>query len=189
MKGGEAIMDFGQQIDKARNLITFLIEMGAWRAKLIKTRDIIVDERVRFQCAHSGCRDYGKLMCPPNTPAVDEFRKVLGRYTFGIILQVKGEIKGEDWQKESDMYALKLHDLVYRGEKQAFALGFPFAAGLIGGSCKLCSECGEKCSNRSRARPSLEAVGIDVIGTCKNADMPVSFEKGRVIWTGLILLD
>ncbi|NPV45039.1 MAG: hypothetical protein HPY70_13875 [Firmicutes bacterium] len=47
----------------------------------------------------------------------------------------------------------------------------------------------EKCSNRSRARPSLEAVGIDVIGTCKNADMPVSFEKGQVIWTGLILLD
>ncbi|MDI3534946.1 MAG: hypothetical protein PWQ82_1311 [Thermosediminibacterales bacterium] len=182
-------MDFLEQIQNAEKIIEFLKELGAYRVKLIKTRDIVIDERVRFQCQHSGCPNFGKPMCPPNVPDVESFNKTLNRYTFGILVQVKGEIKGEDWVKETDVYALKLHDYVYKAEKKAFSLGFPFAAGLIGGSCKLCAECSKTCSNREKARPSMEAMGIDVLATCRKAGMPVCFKKDQVVWTGLVLLD
>jgi predicted metal-binding protein len=100
----------------------------------------------------------------------------------------------ENWEPETDQWALRLHDIIYKLEKKAFSLGFPFAAGLIGGSCKLCQECpGEKDSNakciqREKARPSMEAMGIDVLSTCKNAGIEVEFSPEKVIWSGMILL-
>jgi predicted metal-binding protein len=165
-------------------------------AKLIHTRNIVVDERVRFQCIYSGCRDYGRrLMCPPHTPSVAKFKKVLSGYYMALLVKLEGTVKNkENWEPETDQWALRLHDIIYKLEKKAFSLGFPFAAGLIGGSCKLCQECpGEKDSNakciqREKARPSMEAMGIDVLSTCKNAGIEVEFSPEKVIWSGMILL-
>jgi predicted metal-binding protein len=190
------MMELLEEVDRARKLLDFALECeGVCRAKLIHTRNIVVDERVRFQCGHSGCREYGRrLMCPPYNPGVEEFRRVLSGYFMAMLLQVEGSITGENWEPETDALALKLHDAVYRLEKKAFSLGFPFAAGFIGGPCKLCGECpGVRnpqtgCISREKARPSMEGMGIDVIATCKNAGMDIEFSPGKVVWTGMLLL-
>lgn len=190
-------MEILNEIEKAKELSEMALAFdGIARTKIIHTRDIIVDERVRFQCSHSGCRDYGqRLMCPPHTPSVDKFKKVLSGYYMALLVQLIGTIKNKDnWEPETNEWALQLHDIIYKLEKKAFALGFPFASGLIGGSCKLCNECpGEKdfnarCLQRDKARPSMEAMGIDVLSTCKNTEMEVTFASDKVIWTGIILL-
>jgi len=81
------------------------------------------------------------------------------------------------------------------GEKMAFEGGLHFATGLIGGCCRLCEECvavqGEtKCRFPFKARPSMEAMGIDVFSTLEKVGLPVSGlpVKNRVTWTGLILI-
>ena len=190
-------MDFLVEIEKAKELKTLALSFeGIFMAKLMHARDIVVDERVRFQCSYSGCRDYGRrLMCPPHTPSVDDFKKVLAGYYMALLIQLTGTIKNkENWEPETDQLALLLHDIIYKLEKKAFSLGFPFAAGLIGGSCKLCRECpGEKDSNArclhpEKARPSMEAMGIDVLSMCKKAGMEVTFSSDKVIWTGMVLL-
>ncbi len=85
--------------------------------------------------------------------------------------------------------------MVNFAEKKAFAEGFLFAAGFIGGCCRLCDECvavrgGIQCRFPFKARPSMEAMGIDVIATAKKVGMPVFFPiSDRVTWTGLILID
>lgn len=191
-------MDFVDQVEKAKELCQIALEQeGIWRAKVIKASDIVVDRRVRFQCSQSGCREYGKnFMCPPNTFSVDEFEEVLSEYFMALLVQLKGNIHNEkDWQPEADRWALKLHDIIYRLEKKTFSLGFPFAAGLIGGHCKLCDVClagkgdGQKCLHREKARPSMEALGVDVLTTCNNAGLPVDFTPGQVLWTGLVLIN
>jgi len=191
-------MEFLDQIEGAKKLQDEAMCFDdVSRAKLLHAKDIVIDDRVRFQCSFSGCRNYGKkLMCPPNTPTVDEFRKIIDRYYMGLIVQVESDIIDKDnWEPEVAQFALRLHDIIYRLEKRAFAFGFPFAAGLIGGSCKLCKECaGDKdpnatCVNREKARPSLEAMGIDVITTCKRAGMEVVFSPGKVVLTGLVLIN
>jgi len=59
----------------------------------------------------------------------------------------------------------------------------------------LCDECvdqasGEACRHPFRARPSMQALGIDVIKTSKKAGLPVELSSSaRVRWTGLLLLD
>jgi len=165
--------------------------------KIEKAKELKIFARVRYQCSYSGCREYGKrLLCPPHTPSVDEFKKVLVRYYMALLVQLTGTIKDKDnWEPETNSWALRLHDIVYKLEKQAFALGFPFAAGLIGGSCKLCDKCpiekdnNARCFHREKARPSMEAMGIDVLSTCKNVGLEVAFMPDEVIWTGLVLLD
>ena len=65
------------------------LEFGASAAKVISTNEIIVENRVVLKC-RVGCKHYGKtLMCPPNSPSVDEFRKVLSEYSYALILKFK----------------------------------------------------------------------------------------------------
>ena len=180
-------------------IILALREEGASAVKLIPVKKIVVDERVRLKCQVPLCDTYGRnLMCPPRLPSVEDFRRALSRFSEAVLLQVSAPIGEQSGGKLSDEVfdpARKLHELVNRGEKMAFEGGLHFATGLIGGCCRLCDECvavlGEtKCRFPFKARPSMEAMGIDVFSTLEQVGLPLAgFPIGdRVTWTGLILL-
>ena len=183
---------------KIASLIAFLKEQGATAALPLAVDRIVVDERVRLKCRVPICDSFHKnLMCPPFVMSVAEFREVLIRYREAVVLQVAEEIADLDGCRPSeDVYAPagRLHELVNLGEKEAFLAGFRFAAGLIGGCCRLCPVCvavegGMHCRFPFQARPSLEAMGIDVAATLENVGLSLVFPvQDRVAWTGLILL-
>jgi predicted metal-binding protein len=91
--------------------------------------------------------------------------------------------------------AKKLHKLINEVELKAMSMGFPYALGLIGGECMLCTECvgvgsSEGCRRPFEARPSLEGVGIDVIRTSQKAGLPFECPpKKEIVWSGLVLID
>ncbi len=179
-------------------IIALLKAEGASTALSIPVSHVIVDERVRLKCQVPLCDSFHKnLMCPPFVMPVEEFRKVLGCYEEAILLQTEGAIDVlTEGKPGRDVFAPagRLHDLVNRGEREAFRSGFRFAAGLIGGCCRLCEVCVAIDNNRIcrfpfRARPSMEAMGIDVVATLENAELFIAFPiSDRVTWTGLILL-
>ncbi len=189
------LQDTGEAI---RSLISFLKERGAETAAAIPAERIVVDERVRLKCRVPVCDSYQKnLMCPPFVMSVGEFRRALRRYEEAVVIQVGGEIAGgEENLPTPDVFAPagRLHELVNLGEREAFRKGFRFAAGLIGGCCRLCEVCvaaegGTHCRFPFRARPSMEALGIDVAATLAQAGLALAFPvRARVMWTGLILL-
>jgi predicted metal-binding protein len=79
-------------------------------------------------------------------------------------------------------------------EAEAFKMGYRFAAAFAGGDCVLCDVCaganGQPCSHPFEARPSMEAVGIDVVATAAAAGLAIEMpadEHPR--WTGLLLID
>lgn len=184
---------------------------GASEARIIDVREIVVDRRVRLKCAVPLCDSYGShLMCPPAVMPVDEFELALRRYRCAIILQVETDHASADKpgrrltrdtcdeREEATRtrdWKIKLHEIVNCVEAAAFKEGFYLAAGLIGGTCSLCVECvgqqsGEPCRHPFEARPSMEAMGIDVLRTCGNVGMTVRFSsEDRVRWTGLVLID
>lgn len=173
---------------------------GASVAKLIPAREIVVDERVRLKCLVPRCAEYGRnLMCPPNLPSVGEFRQVLKLYQWALLLQVKGPTSREGEGPDQEVvyrYAARLHQLVNDLERKFMGMGFLFAAGFIGGTCRLCEECvgqgsGKPCRHPFRARPSMEAMGIDVASTVARAGLKIApLPLGdEVAWTGLILLE
>jgi predicted metal-binding protein len=192
-------------------------ELEATNAVPLKAESVVVDERARLKCRVPLCDDYGlNLMCPPNVMSVHEFREVLAKYNRAILVQIEGLIPAEmmeeirraddvaalyksdsfldSYKKFLDPIKLKLHRIIREVEAQAFALGYRFATGFIAGSCKLCSECvaidsQEPCRHPFRARPSMEAVGIDVFKTAENAGLPFNIPpKDKIVWNGLVLV-
>lgn len=196
---------------KLRRLVAAAKDLGATETKIVDTEGIIVDKRVRLKCAIPICADYGRhLLCPPNVISVDEFSGIVRLYRKAIILQIEADVDSVDKSKrhlDRDVcrtlerstravkWERKLHKLVNQMETIAFKQGFYLAAGLIGGNCHLCRECvvpqsGELCRHPFEARPSMEAMGIDVVKTCKRAGLSLNLSsKKRVRWTGLVLLD
>ena len=186
-------------------------EFGADEAKVIDIEHVVVDPRVRLKCLVPLCDSYGRhLMCPPNLMSTQEFADILKRYRKALIVQVETDYDSADIEggklnrrtcdereasTDTREWKTRLHELVNRVEAAAFKEGCYLAAGLIGGSCALCPECvshqiGEPCGHPFEARPSMEAMGIDVLKTCENAGLPLSLSsKEKVRWTGLILLD
>ncbi|HVO67272.1 MAG TPA: DUF2284 domain-containing protein, partial [Syntrophales bacterium] len=121
----------------------------------------------------------------------------LKNYSQAILLQVSAELDEKYTNTPSEevfLPARKLHELINLGEKEAFTAGLRFAAGFIGGCCRLCDECvavqgSVSCRFPFRARPSMEAMGIDVIATAEKVGLLLSFPiNNRVTWTGLILI-
>lgn len=193
-------------------------ELGANDAISFRAEGVVVDERVRLKCQVPICDDYGlNLMCPPNVIGIQEFRKALAKYEWVLLIQVQASMSasmGTEIEQASDVAALyknpkfiesyresfnpiklHLHRIVHKIEAQAFTLGYRFAAGFVAGSCQLCSECvacgdsQEPCRHPYQARPSMEAVGIDVFETAKNAGLPFDIPlKDKTVWNGLVLI-
>lgn len=185
--------------------------LGATEAKLIETSKIVLDPRVRLKCEIPRCSNFDShLMCPPMSISVSDFGKIVRKYRNALIVQIESHHDSSDkspsaltlelcTRLERELRSTEpekaLHRLINRLEASAFKKGCYLAVGLIGGECLLCPECvgrhsGEQCRHPFEARPSMEAMGIDVYKTCKNAGLPLALSSDRKVrWTGLVLLD
>jgi predicted metal-binding protein len=170
------------------------IQLGTTQTKVIPISSIVVDERVRLKCLIPLCNKYNQnLMCPPNLPSVEEFRKSLKKYSKALFVQLAFEKKEKVSKTEMQRYGLWLHKIIHQLERKALSLGYSLAAGLIGGSCKLCRKCvgpHHPCRHPLMARPSIEGMGINVIQTAKKIGLPFDFSsQNRLFWNGLLLID
>lgn len=180
-------------LNKYADLEEYALEAGAYRAKLIDIEKVVVDDRVRLKCQVPVCNYYNvHLMCPPHTISVEKFKSLCSQYSAALIIQVKS-----CGFEEADLIAAEkeLHAIINKVEGRALTKGNYLAAGFIGSSCKLCPECVGyhsklPCRHPLQARPSIEAMGMDILKTSLNAG--IGFNLGLnsdVIYSGLLLLD
>jgi predicted metal-binding protein len=186
------------------------LRAGATVARIIPSQWVVIDERVRFKCEVPRCAGYGQyLTCPAYVMSVEAFSRIRSGYKWGLLVQVeaknidstdkgKGIIDQAILKENTKLhhpFKLKLLDIVEAVESAAFKKGMRFAAGLVGGSCVLCELCvedksSEACRHPFRARPPMEAVGIDVVKTAQKAGLPIHLSSPKnVVWTGLVLLE
>lgn len=190
------------------------LAVGASRAITIETKRIVTDERVQLKCRYPPCRHYGRnLMCPPFTPSASQFKEYLSRYRSAILVEVEDGvpqsikrtlsskkryaelIKNESFLKRYDRWHVKvwrrLHKVVSEIEREAFRRNYYFSLGLGAENCALCQRCDVEspCKNPLMARPSMEAVGIDVHKTVKNAGLKLKWNPYHTIHLyGLVLI-
>ena len=192
------------------DLVEVARKAGATAAKIIPSAMVAIDERVRLKCEVPRCAGYGQfLTCPPHVMPVEVFARLLAHYRWGLLVQVEaknihsmdkstGRIDPallKDNREKHRPFRLQLLQVVEAVEAAAFKKGMCFAAGFVGGSCVLCERCvedkiSEACRHPFRARPPMEAVGIDVLKTVENAGLPIHLSSSKnVLWTGLVLLE
>lgn len=152
------------------------IELGAADARIVHASDVRVDERVLLKCMIPRCYSYGESPnCPPYTPSPDLMRKALSKYKYAVFFKldvkpVEDFAHPELWHKGHIRHYTKVFEIVGRIEARAFNDGYYLAMGFGAGTCKVALCQGMYCqfldSGRCRyplkARPSMEAVGIDV---------------------------
>ena len=177
------------------------LDWGASQAVAIPVSDIAVDERTSLKCLVPLCSHYKRnLLCPPQVIPPGQFRKILHRYHVAILIRLEITLEeslaaSPDYLSVTRKSQLKLHELIHRLESLCLEQGHHFAAGLIGGACPLCDECVGvasrlPCRHPFRARPSMEAMGIDVVATAGKAGMDIAFSRaGGRSWVGLVLVD
>jgi len=135
--------------------------------KWIDPQKIIVSQWVRMKCMF-GCGEYGRGgACPPNTPSVAECQRFFKEYSDAIILHFEGKMdKPEDRHAWSPRINAKLVKL----ERAVFLASFERAFLLFMDSCCFCKECTgsqETCEQPRMARPSPEAMAVDVYSTVR----------------------
>ncbi|HOV88248.1 MAG TPA: DUF2284 domain-containing protein [Syntrophobacteraceae bacterium] len=152
------------------------LELGAARAAVIPASEIPVDERVTLKCQIPRCFGYGAgAHCPPNTLKPAELREHLRKYRWAVffVKDVPSAVIVRDKATIRERVAVyrEIYRIVSEIESMAFYDGHYLAFGFGAGSCRhtFCGEektCaaleGKRCRHSLSARPSMEAVGIDV---------------------------
>lgn len=199
----------------------FLLEeakrLGALEVKIIDSDKVVVEDRVLLKC-RTGCDSYGKkFVCPPFTPAPDEFRKMLKEYRKVLIVKFPAEAEAEEdvgrslqknqyspetpaslrerakdfrdvWGADKRRILLAMLEL----EKAAFNQGYTLAVSLTAGSCTLCAKCDVKatCTHPTMARYPEHALGVNVKKTLKNARISIKFPfEKHPEGIGMLLID
>ena len=143
------------------------VERGAIHAKQIHPSTVVTAPWVRLKCKY-GCPNYDKShCCPPETPTPEQTRAVIDSYHHAILFHYEAPRepgRGKRFKK----YAEMLTDL----EGEMFKDGYYKALLFLAGPCTICKECGKMkgnpCEFGDRARPAMEACGIDVYQTARN---------------------
>lgn len=124
----------------------------------INAADIVVSPRPVWKC--SACSEYGlRPTCPPQAPGWREAAEWTRRYSKALLVKFALEDGGFEEEKRQVLHWLLAREKeLFRDHLYVFAL-FP-------GSCNLCGECAcvksLPCTDRTRVRPSLDAIGIEL---------------------------
>ena len=167
------------------------LSAGTTQVTVIEGKQIITSPWVRWKCQF-GCQNYDKYYCcPPRTPTPEQTRQMLDSYNRAILFHLQ-------WtHSQQSGRVIKAHlEITVSLERDLFLDGYYRAFSLLAGPCMLCKECAlvqnSSCSFPEKARPSLEACGIDVYQTVQRLGMPLyplrDTEETRNIYT-LLLVD
>jgi predicted metal-binding protein len=156
-----------------QNLESMFIEHGFETFRWIQPSNIITAQWVRMKCVF-GCGEYGKTAtCPPSVPGVDECRKFFDEYRTAAVFHFQKAVKKPEdrhqWTRRVNRSLIKL-------ERAVLLAGYEKTFLLFMDSCSLCSECPgirQDCKHPESARPSPEAMAVDVFSTVRALGFPI----------------
>jgi predicted metal-binding protein len=143
------------------------LEKGAKHAKLIYPGSVVTAPWVRLKCQYGCPSGYNKCYCcPPDSPTPEQTIKILDTYHRAILFHMEAPRTPERRTqfKELSETLIKMEGDLF---KEGYYKAFVYLAGACG-RCKPCSRInGTPCTFPEKARPSMEAAGIDVFETAR----------------------
>lgn len=143
------------------------IEAGATHAKQVHPTSVVTAPWVLLKCQF-GCFGYDRgHCCPPRTWTFDRTREILDSYDRAILVHIELPDMPDREQRNK-----KFLDAMVELEGRLFKDGFYKAFVFLAGPCKQCEKCAalddKPCNIPMKARPSMEACGMDVYQTARN---------------------
>ena len=143
------------------------IEGGATHAKQVHPSSVVTASWIRSKCQF-GCPGYDRsYSCPPHTPTPQETREILDSYHRSILFHIE-----VPHMPEKEKHYRKYFDMLVDLEGELFKDGYYKAFVFLAGPCRICKKCAKleqkPCNLLGRARPCMEACGMDVYQTARN---------------------
>jgi predicted metal-binding protein len=154
-------------------------------------RDVVFDAMFRDICVRNACGQYGNChMCPPDIGDIHELMTQAQSYDYGLLYQTVGQLEDcfdiEGMQKAGRY----LNDCASRIRDRL--MGREGLLHLASGGCKMCARCtkrdGLPCPFPELALSSMEAYGIDVYNTARNAGLKYNHGRNTVTFFGMVLI-
>jgi len=147
------------------------LDFGASDATIIDAAIISIENKIIEYCQQPLCKSFGKSAnCPPYAMKPAQARKMVAQYSHALVF--KTDVASKILISEKQFGAFKLiFEIAAQLEAHAINSGYTKSRGLAAGSCLavFCrgSSCqvieeDQLCRFPSLARPSMEAVGINV---------------------------
>jgi len=145
------------------------IKGGATHAKPVHPGSVVTAPWVHLKCQF-GCTGYGKgHCCPPHTPTYEQTRAILDAYERAILFHI--EVPD---MPDKEKHYRKYFNMLVKLEGEIFKDGYYKVFVFLAGPCRLCKKCTKledqdaPCKLMGRARPCMEACGMDVFQTARN---------------------
>jgi predicted metal-binding protein len=143
----------------------------------IDPKRIVTAQWVRMKCMF-GCGSYGRrACCPPNTPTVTECERFLREYEEAVLFRAVARFETpKDRVRWNNQVNRRLSAL----ERELFVAGHERVFLLSPATCTLCSTCtGDRsqCAQPLAARPSPEAMAVDVYSTARRFGYPIEVRQ------------
>jgi predicted metal-binding protein len=196
----------------AARLAAVGLDRGASRAVVVPASTVALDPEAPANAHHDPCSCPGlNLMSPPLAPRPTEFAGWLGSFGTAILTEVTAPFPVDDpWRQGGPGWRCawtllrsdparwsamqpawrRLHEVTMWLERECMRCGYYLAVGFGAGDCELCDVCdtSELCVEPYAARPSLEALGVDVVRTREAAGWTGGAQSGEIALTGIVLL-
>lgn len=153
------------------------MELGASDAKIISTARIPVEDRIVEMCKKPPCECYSmSANCPPHVMKPKEARKWMLSYEMALLFKIEVLPRILFSDEGFDIFR-NIYVICSQLERFSYEMGYMRSKGLAAGSCKtvFCrnTPCealidGSKCRYPSLARPSMEALGVNVFRLAKD---------------------
>lgn len=160
------------------NLLAFALETGFSQAAGIAPAEIQVENHLAANCREPRCPNYGmSASCPPHVGGPASMRRYIDTSSHALVLRLEVDSASLLGEERPQAFRL-LHELTATVENEGRRLGFSFALGFAGGSCKNCfchdeKDCAQissdTCRHPSMARQSMSGFGVNVGALMKTA--------------------
>jgi len=176
-------MDFKTVLDNA-------LDGKCWQSALVLTKEIVFSESVVKACESNYCGRYNSnWTCPPAVGKLDELKKKYSSYQYAYVFTTKHNIE-DCFDIEGMFIAKKKHEKV-EDEILPFIAGNDYEM-LGAGGCSICEKCtypNSPCRFPLRARPSIEACGIDAVDLAKKCKINYINGENTVTYFSVIFFN
>ena len=166
-------------------------EFGFDEAVYLNVSTINLMDEVRNMCKQNKCNQYNSnWSCPPGCGTLEEGRKKLSKYSYGVIVQTVGDVEDSfDLESMIEIEAKhksnfqKFYEIIKKDYKNAMAFGT--------GCCTICSKCAyphKSCRFPDKCIYSMEAYGMLVSDICKNNNIKYYYGPQKISYTSCFII-
>jgi predicted metal-binding protein len=172
------------------SIFKIVLDGGADKAAVLDVgRDVVFDPMFRSLCERNSCGNFGVChMCPPLVGDIDSLILQARSFKEAVLYQTVWPIE-DSFDIEGMLEGGRRNNQCAQFVRDALPCGGMLH--LSSGGCRVCQRCaardGLPCLYPDRAMASLEAYGIDVYKSAKNAGLPYSNGPNTVTYFGMVL--